>query len=103
MYYTVTARLRYDTAADLQRKLTEGSITSQKPDGKEIAASMQRAVIDDEGVVRWSEVCYCSTPLEHERATVYDQHFTNLEVAEVEDYVQFEGKPLMALLTSGLK
>ena len=47
--------------------LTDGSIEKQKPDGKEIVASMQRAVIDDEDFVRWSEVCYCPTPLQHER------------------------------------
>ena len=29
---------------------------------------------------------YCPTPLQHERATVYDRHFTDLETEEVEDY-----------------
>ena len=98
MYYTVQARLIPDTAADFLRKLTDGTVEKQKPDGKEIVASMNRAVIDEEGVVRWSEVCYCPTPLQHERATVYDQHFTGIETKEVEDYVQFEGEPLMPFL-----
>ena len=98
MHYTVQARLITDTAADFLRRLTDGTIETQKPDGKEIVASMQRAVIDEEGVVRWSEVCYCPTPLLHERETVYDQHFTDIETEEVEGYVEFDGDSLMAYL-----
>ena len=98
MHYTVTARLIPESAADFLRKLADGTIENQKPDGNEIVASMNRAVIDEEGVVRWSEVCYCPTPLQHERATVFDQHFTDIETEEVEDYVQFEGEPFMEQL-----
>ncbi len=98
MHYKIQACLIPDTAADFLRKLTDGTIENQKPDGKEIVASMQRAVVDDEGIVRWSEVCYCSTPLKHERETVYDHHFTDIETEEVEAYVQFDGKPLMEYL-----
>ena len=54
--------------------------------------------IDEEGVVRWSEVCYCETPLLHERKTVYDQHFTEIETEEVECYVKIEGRPFMEYL-----
>ena len=99
MRYTVRARLIPGTAADLLRKLTDGTVARQKPYGREVVASMERAVIDDEGVVRWSEVCYCPTPLEQERANVYDQHFTAIETQEVEDYVQFEGEALMEYLS----
>ena len=98
MHYTVQARLIPDTAADFLRKLTDGTVEKQKPDGKEIVASMQRAVVDEEGVVRWSEVCYCPTPLQHERSTVYDQHFTAIATQEVEEYVQFEGDAFMTYL-----
>ena len=98
MHYTVQARLIPGTAADFLRKLTDGTVEKQKPYGKEVVASMQRAVIDEEGVVRWSEVCYCPTPLEQERANVYDQHFTAIETEEVEDYVEFEGEALMEYL-----
>lgn len=101
MHYTATARIIPDTAADFLCKLTDGTIESQKPDGKEIVASMNRAVIDEEGVVRWSEVCYCPAPLQHERETVYNQHFTDIETKEVEGYVDFEGRPLMEFLESG--
>ena len=98
MHYTATAHIISETAADFLRKLTDGTIENQKPDGNEIVASMNRAVIDDEGVVRWSEVCYCPIPLQHERATVYDQHFADIKSEEVNGYVEFEGKPLMERL-----
>ena len=95
MYYTVTARLIPETAAEFLGKLTDGTISAQKPDGKEIVASMGRAKLGDDGLVRWSEVCYCATPLAHERQTVYDHFFTAMATGEVEGYVEFEGKPLM--------
>ncbi len=87
MHYSVTARFCSDTAAEFHRLLTDGTIKSQKPDGKEIVASMKRAKIDGKGIVRWSEVCYCPTPLEHERATVYDRFFDDIQTEVIEDYV----------------
>jgi hypothetical protein len=99
MYYAVTARFNSDTAAEFHRLLTDGTIESQKPEGKEIMASMQRARIDEQGIVRWSEVCYCPTPLEHERETVYDRFFSDIETKEVSDHMEFEGEDLMSRLT----
>lgn len=98
MHYIVRARLIPEAAPEFYRKLTDGTINSQEPDGEEIVESMQRAVIDPEGIVRWSEICYCPTPLEHERETVYDHFFTDLHTAAVEEYVHFSGEPLMESL-----
>ena len=86
MFYRVRARLREDTAAELHRKLLDGTISAQKPDGNEIVASMERAVVTDAGDVVWSEVCYCSSPLDHERETVYDQHFDGLTTEPIGSY-----------------
>ena len=86
--YEVSARFKTVTAGEFHEKLTNGTVENQKPDGREIVASMNRARIDDSGVVHWSELCYCSTPLAHERATVYDQHFTELETTEVGAHVE---------------
>jgi len=58
--------------------LNDGTIEAQEPDGREIVASMRRAVVNG-GRVEWQENCYCSPPLRHERATVYDQFFTAME------------------------
>ena len=103
MHYAVTARFNSDTAAEFHRLLTDGTIESHKPDGKEIVASMKRAKIDGKGIVRWSEVCYCPTPLEHERTTVYDRFFNDIETEEVEDYVEFDGEDFMNRLAGAGK
>ena len=43
MYYTVKARYIPDRIAEFHRKLLDGTIKAQRPDGPEIVASMQRA------------------------------------------------------------
>ncbi len=103
MYYVVTARFKSITAAEFYEKLTDGTIQSQKPDGKEIVASMRRAKISQDGTVRWSEVCYCPTPLQHERKTVYDHFFEDIQTEEVEDYTEFEGEDFMEHLADAGK
>ncbi len=95
MHYTITARFKPETAAEFYWRLRDGTIENQKPDGKEIVASMRRAKIDHEGVVCWSEVCYCPTPLQHEKKTVYDHFFEDIETNEVENHVDFEGEDFM--------
>ena len=95
MYYRVTAQLKKDTAADLHRKLTDGTIQAQKPDGGEIVSSMNRAVLQDDGSVAWSELCYCPTPLAHERATVLDHHFDDMTTEEIASHEDYEGAPFM--------
>ncbi|MCH7990240.1 MAG: hypothetical protein IID46_13955 [Planctomycetes bacterium] len=98
MHYTVTARFNSNTAAEFHRLLTDGTIENQKPDGKEIVASMKRAKIDESSIVRWSELCYCPTPLEHERATVYDRFFDDISAEEIDGQREFEGEDFMGYL-----
>ena len=98
MHYTVTARFNSNTAAEFHRLLTDGTIENQKPDGKEIVASMKRAKIDESSIVRWSELCYCPTPLEHERATVYDRFFDDSSAEEIDGQREFEGEDFMGYL-----
>jgi hypothetical protein len=100
MNYSVSARLVESTAGAFLRKLSDGSIESQEPDGREIIASMARARIDQSGRVRWTEQCFCATPLAHERATVLDLHFTDLETEEVEVTATFKGHDFLAYLKS---
>ena len=75
MIYHVEARFRAGTAQEFLTRLTDGTIASQRPDGAELVASMQRAVVNDQGEVEWSELCYCDPPLAHERTTVLDHLF----------------------------
>ncbi len=95
MIYKVRARLRPGTEAALLQKLTDGTVADQRPDGAEIVASMERAVMTGDGHVEWSETCYCSSPLAHERATVLDRHFDGISTAEIGAYEQYQGTPLM--------
>ena len=98
MIYTVKARYIEDRLKEFHKKLTDGTILNQKPDGKEIVDAMHRVKITSPGVIQWSEKCFCPTPLKHERETIYDHYLTNIETEIAETYVDFEGEPFMNLL-----
>ena len=98
--YRVTARFRSDTAADLRRKLDDGSIAAQQPDGQEIVDSLHRAVVTRSGAVQWSEMCFCDPPLAHERATILDRYFDGVTTEPIEVYEQYDGEPFMEHLQS---
>ena len=75
-------------------------IAAQRPDGAEIVAAMKRARAAPDGTVRWTETCYCPTPLKHERATVFDRYFTAIETRVIDKPETFDGAPLMDRLAS---
>ena len=54
-----------------------------------------RARVAPDGAVRWTETCFCATPLRHERATVLDRYFTEIETRVIDKPVTFDGAPLM--------
>lgn len=99
-YYSVRARFNFDRAAAFHRELTDGTIAHQKPDGREIVDSMDRARLGADGYVRWSEMCFCHTPLEHERATVYDRYFSDLHTERIDGYEEADGEPFMERLAA---
>ena len=96
MYYSVTARFKNEMAVEFIRRLSDDSISGQEPDGQEIVDSMNRARVGKDGLVRWSEVCYCPTPLAHERKTVLDNFFSD----KGNSHVRFDG--ISATVTSGV-
>ena len=79
MLYVVKARPIVTEMSRLWTILNNGTVESQEPDGREILASMRRAVMKN-GKVEWHETCYCNPPLRHERATVYDPFFSDMEI-----------------------
>ena len=92
MRYRVQAKLKPGVGSTFYRKLTDGSIEQQKPDGREILASMQRAVVLEGGTIAWTETCYCDPPLKHERGTVYDSFFDEFVTEPLEgDAPNLEG------------
>ncbi len=92
MIYSIKAKFISEKMKEFFQKLIDGTIENQKPDGTEILSSMKRAKISEPGVIQWSEMCFCSPPLKHERQTVYDKFFSNMEIETIDDYVEFEGE-----------
>src|SRR5215472_17232805 len=84
MIYKVKARVIEEKIGEFYRKLADGTVAKQRPDGEEIVASMKRAVPTGPGVAEWYEKCFCPTPLYHERKTKYDFYFTDMTTAEAE-------------------
>ena len=95
MIYKVRAKFKAKKAEEFLQRLTDGAIQKQRPDGPEIVASMHRATIDESGLINWTELCYCPSPLKHERATVLDRYFSEMETETIESHTVFEGKPFM--------
>jgi hypothetical protein len=100
MLYAVSARLIPDRAPEFHTRLTNGSIAAQRPDGAEIVAAMRRARVGSDGAVRWTETCFCPTPLQHERATVLDRYFTGIETKVIDEPETFDGVPFMDRLAA---
>ena len=98
MIYSVKARFIEEKTREFYQKLTDGTIKNQEPDGNEIIESMKRAKITAPNVIEWSEMCFCSTPLKHERETIYDNFLIYFETTRIDDYVEYEGEFFMDFL-----
>ena len=96
--YSVKARYIEGKMKEFNQKLTDGTTQNQKPDGQEIVNSMKRAKITEPNVIQWSEMCFCSPPLKHERETVYNQFLENIETKVIDEYVEYEGELFMDFL-----
>jgi hypothetical protein len=103
MLYSVSAKLISDRAPEFNRRLTDGSIAAQRPDGAEIVAAMRRARVGSDGAVRWTETCFCPTPLQHERAMVLDRYFTEIETKVIDKSETFDGAPFMDRLAAQME
>ena len=102
MLYLVKARPIVSETARLWTLLNDGTIELQEPDGREIVASMKRAVMTG-GKVEWQETCYCSPPLRHERATIYDQFFKDMEIEPLNSSARLGGESFWQNLENGSK
>ena len=98
MLYSVRAKYIPEKLEEFHGKLKDGSIKNQKPDGEEICESMVRARVTQPGIVQWTETCYCSPPLKHERQTVYDRYFTDITTTEIDEPTEFEGASFMGMM-----
>ncbi len=82
MRYRVTARLRSGRTGALLEALETGRLAR----GEVYEEEMQRALREArvvEGLVTWTETCYCPTPLEAERS-VLDVFFEDIRAEPLE-------------------
>ena len=100
MIYKVKAKIIEEKIGEFYRKLANGTVAKQRPDGGEITASMKRAVLTTAGVAEWYEKCFCPTPLHHERQTQYNFYFTDMTTVEAEGYGEIKGEPLRDYMAS---
>ena len=103
MIYSVKAKFIQEKMGEFYRKLTDGTIQNQKPDGQEIVNSMKRAKITGPDIIQWSEMCFCSPPLKHERETVYNHFLTDMETEIIDDYTEFDGELFFEFLEKQFK
>ncbi len=103
MIYSVKARFIEEKMGEFYRKLTDGTIQNQKPDGQEIVNSMKRAKITEPNTIQWSEMCFCPTPLKHERETIYNHFLTNMVTEIIDDYAEFGGELFFEFLEKKFK
>tara|TARA_B100000949_G_scaffold206550_1_gene197335 strand:+ start:128 stop:439 length:312 start_codon:yes stop_codon:yes gene_type:complete len=99
MRYHVKATMLEEKMGELYQKLSDGTITSQKPDGREIVSSIRNAKLTKPMIVEWCETCFCETPLAHERETVYDQYFHDMEVIEINVNPELDGQSFWEYLS----
>lgn len=95
MMYFVSARFYKSKIPEFYKKLTDGTISSRKPDGNEIVNSMKRAKLTDDNAIQWSEMCFCDPPLKHEKETVYDKYLYDMKTEPIEGYIEFDGESFM--------
>jgi len=109
MIYKVRAKYDKEKTGEFFEKLTDGTVSNQKPDGQEIVSSMKRAKITEPGIIEWFEMCFCSSPLQHERATVYDLYLSDITTevcdnyGDVKEEVEVEGESFWSYLISSAR
>ena len=99
MHYSVQAKPVEAALPEFYKRLNDGTIANQQPDGEEIVASMRRATLKN-GLVEWNETCYCNPPLRHERATIYDKFFTDMKIHPAAGVASSDGGSFWSYLES---
>ncbi|MFB3096238.1 MAG: hypothetical protein ACE1YX_00910 [Nitrosopumilaceae archaeon] len=103
MIYSIKARYIEEKMGEFYRKLTDVTLQNQKTDGQEIVNSMKRAKITEPGMIQWSEMCFCPTPLKHERETIYNHFLNDMETETIDNYIEFDGEPFFDFLEKQFK
>jgi hypothetical protein len=81
MRYLVAARVKPGRGSALARAIDEVTLGKGSVAGDEYLDDMEHARLDDDGIVRWVEVCFCPTPLAEERP-YWEEYFELLSVKD---------------------
>ena len=81
MRYLVKARVKPGRESALARAIAEGTLGKGSVAGDEYLDDMKHARLDDDGTVRWVEVCFCPTPLAEERP-YWEEYFDLVRVQD---------------------
>jgi len=81
MRYLVLARVKPGRESALARAIHERTLGKGSIAGDEYLDDMEHARFDEDGTVRWVEVCFCLTPLAEERP-YWEEYFELLSVKE---------------------
>ncbi|MEW8042578.1 MAG: hypothetical protein AB2536_15860 [Candidatus Thiodiazotropha endolucinida] len=103
MEYRVRAKFVLNKLPTFYQALVDGTVANQQPDGAEIVSSMKQAKITGPNTIEWFETCYCSSPLKHERETVYDEYLVEIETDLVEARGEIEGDSFWSFLENHCK
>jgi hypothetical protein len=83
-YYLIEAHPKTDLD-ELKRRLQSGEIEAMSPFGTAMDYALRRARLTPEGAITWVEEDYCTPTLRMERAAVFDDYFTGLQVERVQE------------------
>ena len=61
---------------------------------------MKRAMLTGPGLIEWFKMCFCPTPLQHERETQYDSYFSEIDTEFVHSYGKINGKSFWSYIAS---
>jgi hypothetical protein len=79
--YLVTARVRPGREADLLETIERGTLGRGSVAGGEYLRNMAQARLQEDGSIRWVEVCFCWEPLDEERP-YWEEYFDLVRVQD---------------------
>lgn len=77
----MTARVRPGREADLLEAIERGSLGRGSVAGGEYLRNMTQARLQEDGSIRWVEVCFCWEPLDEERP-YWEEYFDLVRVQD---------------------
>jgi hypothetical protein len=81
MRYLVTAKVKPGREGALAKAIEDGTLGAGSIASGEYHRNMECARLVRDGLVKWVEVCYCTTPLEEERP-YWEEYFDLVKVQD---------------------